>query len=397
MHRKIFISILMGLVLLWGNISFAQQNTLKYNKEEFLHLIGKGDSLIRGGKFREALDVYKKAHSLAPDSAIANYKMGVAYLFLNKYDKALDAYKKAIDKDPNYYKAYNNMGYIYEKIGKISKAEESYKKAVKVKPDYLKAEYNLCRILYTQGKIEEALEVAKKLVKNHPKYAKGIYMYGAILETLDRFEEAREKYQKALELSVGFPEALEGIKRIDKKMKMEEKAKQKLEEARGIISFKLPPEYRFSKIVKDNQGIEGVVVEYAGKGKIFMIKLPDVHAKEDKSLTEFARSMPEKISDFLAGIGIKDVKFLSSSSFEYTSLGKKSNWEYVKIECTFNKEKTTGILTFVPLQADTQPIMVLALKQGKDFDISEIQKFLVNIGNSTTEDTEKQEGKENHS
>jgi tetratricopeptide (TPR) repeat protein len=48
----------------------------------------------------EAIEAYKKAIEISPNSDVAYDGMGLAYLKLGKFKETMEAYKKAIDLNP---------------------------------------------------------------------------------------------------------------------------------------------------------------------------------------------------------------------------------------------------------------------------------------------------------
>lgn len=88
-----------------------------------------------------------------------------------KYDDALDMYQKAADDNPDKAEAHYNLGSAYYKKGEFDKALKEYGEAVRLDPKMADAYYNAGDSLYRLGKYEEALDAFKKeeaLTKKDP-------------------------------------------------------------------------------------------------------------------------------------------------------------------------------------------------------------------------------------
>src|SRR5437667_428999 len=78
-----------------------------------------------------------------PSEATAYYYMGVEHFKSGRYKEAVEAYKRAISLKPDLAEAHNNLGVTYYKMGRDREAIESYKRAISLKPDYAEAYFNL--------------------------------------------------------------------------------------------------------------------------------------------------------------------------------------------------------------------------------------------------------------
>lgn len=217
----------------------------------------KGDSYLREGKYRAALQEYVEAEKLdplnaelklligyvyanfyhRPDDAIRYYReairlkedyseaynnLGTVYLTQKEYDQAILMFQKALDnlfyQTPEF--AYFNMARAYEEKGEMEMATEYYRTAIELKPNYIEPYIWLGLLYQREGEHELALLTFKKArsILEDRKPRKGTvreeewkaylsalagvcYYQGQSLTKLGRFSEAREVYQKAMELA----------------------------------------------------------------------------------------------------------------------------------------------------------------------------------------------------
>lgn len=125
----------------------------------------------KGGKLREAIDVYTEAVEKDPKSAEAYNWRGMAYEDLGDLNKALADFNKAVEISPNYADAYNNRGEVYRKQNKVPEAMSDYSRAATLEKTFAEPHYNMAVILEAQKKNDQALreyEIYLKLRPNAP-------------------------------------------------------------------------------------------------------------------------------------------------------------------------------------------------------------------------------------
>lgn len=104
--------------------------------EEYQKYLLEGNAHFQKKEYDMAVEKYKKALLIAPDDAILNYNLGVAYYNQGKalYKDAIFHYERAIKIDPGHIDAYYNLGVIYFNLQEYQKAEECFNKAEEILP-----------------------------------------------------------------------------------------------------------------------------------------------------------------------------------------------------------------------------------------------------------------------
>lgn len=102
-----------------------------------------GASLVKKGKYDEAIKRYKQGLRREPRSAVGYNYLGMAYGFkyeqlrsLDWREKEIEAFKKAIDLDPNYFLPYWNLGQTYYAMGNFREAARLLKKFLEIYPEH---------------------------------------------------------------------------------------------------------------------------------------------------------------------------------------------------------------------------------------------------------------------
>ncbi|PLX11504.1 MAG: hypothetical protein C0594_03590 [Marinilabiliales bacterium] len=130
-----------------------------------------------------AIDFYKTAIRIIPNSIEAHYNLGLFYQQNSRYLAAIDMYKKIINEiDSTYFPAYYNIAYIQLQHFK---------------------EYR------------EALDYFNKALSLNPEYVETIYNIGLCYELLKDYDKARSFYNKALEKETNYDLAIQGLNRLD--------------------------------------------------------------------------------------------------------------------------------------------------------------------------------------
>ncbi|MBF0536997.1 MAG: glycosyltransferase family 39 protein [Nitrospirae bacterium] len=120
-------------------LEVTDENSLKYQ----LYCI----SLLKSGRYDEALDACKKALRIKPFDEIAYTIIGDIYFTRNDLDKAYDNYKKSIRIRPNTreHYAYDGMGVVLLNKGMAAQSIYYFNKALEIRPDFEEAAQNLAR------------------------------------------------------------------------------------------------------------------------------------------------------------------------------------------------------------------------------------------------------------
>jgi len=127
------------------------------------------------GDYVNAIECYKNAARVKPDSAEVYFNLGLAYDKAGNVEDAIKAYEVSIQLDPKISVTYCNLGFSYKDLGDHKKAIECFKKAVQIKPDYEKAIWNLGMAYVEVGEIENALKEYEILRKHNENDAKELY------------------------------------------------------------------------------------------------------------------------------------------------------------------------------------------------------------------------------
>lgn len=108
-------------------------------RDDLVHFNRLGIILRGEGRWAEAVDVYAKAVSLAPEDPVLHYNMGLAHWEGHERMTALDCFEKALEIDPNFYAgsvgAALNIGSLYLDLRYAGEARPFFEHVLSLDPE----------------------------------------------------------------------------------------------------------------------------------------------------------------------------------------------------------------------------------------------------------------------
>lgn len=120
------------------------------------------------GRNQDAIEAYRKAQSLADDSAGALRMLGDEYKILGRHREAIKAYREALRVEPDNAEAWQRLGNAYLKMDLPLKAIEALREALRLKPDDAVAWNNLGCAYGGLTRYGEAIEAFQESLRIEP-------------------------------------------------------------------------------------------------------------------------------------------------------------------------------------------------------------------------------------
>lgn len=183
---------------------------------------------IRDGNLDQAINEFKKALWLDPDSSYLTAEIASAYLGAGNSDEALricreylgrhpdnlelillaadiyrqtrnvpraiEGYKRAIELEPANIPALFNLGILYGETNRIENAVDTFHKIMGIKPDHLLAAYYLARGYLRLGSRTEAEHWLKITLEIRPHFEAALLELAYLYENTGRSKDAVEVY-----------------------------------------------------------------------------------------------------------------------------------------------------------------------------------------------------------
>jgi tetratricopeptide (TPR) repeat protein len=121
-----------------GNVAAAiaaSEAALERDRNEYV-LANLGTFYLCDGAFENALDAYRGAQEIAPQSYVGDEFMGMAHYFLGNFEESAKLRQRAIDSiasgEPEIHEMWGNLGDSYRQLGDIDSAIDAYLRAAEI-------------------------------------------------------------------------------------------------------------------------------------------------------------------------------------------------------------------------------------------------------------------------
>src|SRR5271165_2613728 len=162
-----------------------------------------GVAFLDQEKAAKAVAEFQEAQKAAPEKDPNGHlfwgRIGEAYDLAGRNDEAINAYKQAIALRPESASYYNNLGNILGRTGKIDEARAAYSKSAELDPPNAALAWrNFGISLYQAGRMQEAVDPLKKSIEIDPKSAQAYYLLGACLVASADYKQVGDKMEVTL-------------------------------------------------------------------------------------------------------------------------------------------------------------------------------------------------------
>ena len=152
---------------------FSQTNIDNFVKEG-VHFHDNGD-------YEKAIETYKKALKLAPNSTLVNYEIALSYFTNGNYNDAIKHSDVVLKQDKDYMlQAYITKGSALDILGKTKESIKLFEKAIKKTKGHYLLYYNLGLNYYNLNNIDNAEENVIKAIQLNPHHSSSHLMLANI-------------------------------------------------------------------------------------------------------------------------------------------------------------------------------------------------------------------------
>jgi len=156
-----------------------------------------GDALDATGRTPEALEAYRKAVEIDPESTITRYGLGYLYWKTYQYDDAERELLEVLRRKPNDPRASFTLGDLYLTRGDAPRALPLLETAHAAYPNEFDTRFALGRALVLTGKLEQGIDELKVAVTLDDTIADGHFQLGRALMKAGNLDEGKQELQKA--------------------------------------------------------------------------------------------------------------------------------------------------------------------------------------------------------
>ncbi|MBS1989043.1 MAG: tetratricopeptide repeat protein [Cyanobacteria bacterium SZAS LIN-3] len=186
----------------------------------------RADSLMLGGKYDEAAELYKGEMTRNPNSVPATVGYGMALAKQFKLDGADEKFNKVLALDPQNAMAHAGKAMVMlnrltsssgtvikNRDATLRNAEAEVKQALTIDPGMPEGHLTLGNIYKEQGKIDDAIAEYKQATSLDPKFSEAFGQLGIAELTKDQYANAVTAFKQAIALNSGNSTAHYGLGR----------------------------------------------------------------------------------------------------------------------------------------------------------------------------------------
>lgn len=101
---------------------------------ELRHIVSEADQLRSSGKFKEAVELLRKAATLDPRNGDLHRELGITFLMFHDWESARIEMLEAVRREPENVDAHSGLAYALEKLGDLDEALKQYKICTQMDP-----------------------------------------------------------------------------------------------------------------------------------------------------------------------------------------------------------------------------------------------------------------------
>lgn len=162
------------------------------------------DADERDERRKAALEQYRNALKLDPQSLTARIDLAETYLFFDEYTEAAQQLEIAARLAPRDSRIWNNLGYTYNAVGQLDDAVSSYERALRFDPADVRARVALAdcerRRGDTKKSVSQLLRARDEAGDDAEIRALIAFKLAAIHEFNGRYRDAIQEYERYIEL-----------------------------------------------------------------------------------------------------------------------------------------------------------------------------------------------------
>ncbi len=168
----------------------------------------------RAGVYAGSETLWKDTVAKNPDTWVARYNLGNAYLQAAKIQDAIAQYEQAVRLKPGYLEARINLAFVLLQVGRVDDAVAHLEQAVRINHDSADGHYNLANAYLQTGRVQDAIREYQQTVQLNPDFVQTHVNLGFALAQRGRFDEAVRHWEAALRLDPGNQDAKRGLERV---------------------------------------------------------------------------------------------------------------------------------------------------------------------------------------
>lgn len=155
------------------------------------------------GRYDQEADFWEQYFDRAPNPVTACPQIGQAYWKQGKQKEAISAFERCLARDPENSDSIFFLAHALELSGETGRAAELYQRGVKIAPEYIDLQLGLARARLHQGKEPEARQIALKVLAKSPQNTDALLVAGLSYAQENNLAKSRQYLEQGVKLSDG--------------------------------------------------------------------------------------------------------------------------------------------------------------------------------------------------
>ena len=179
-------------------VDFISRAIRREARHDYLRSLG--TTLLKQGRFADALQVFDKSVQITPDSAEAWRDLGNALIAVGRRADATLCFREALKRDASDWDAANKAALLLFEAGQLEQALVHFTRCDSLLPDHVPTLHMRARTLHDLKRFAEALADYERLSALDPDDADTCHNIGNIMRVLGRDAEALVWFDRSLAL-----------------------------------------------------------------------------------------------------------------------------------------------------------------------------------------------------
>lgn len=168
---------------------------------QFYRLSNEAFELMEKDQLPAAIETWRKALQLDPDSASTHFSLAVSLTGNNQEQEAVEEYRRACALDPKHAAWFDHFAVSLALTGDPDGALANWQKSLSLNPSNFNVEIEMGVMLAEKGQVEDGIAHLRKAVEIAPAEAETHNALGSELAKAGQMDAALEQLQKAVALS----------------------------------------------------------------------------------------------------------------------------------------------------------------------------------------------------
>jgi len=177
-------------------------------------MIQVGREKVAAKRWKEAVNMLKRALNVDRGNGIAMALLAIAYLHQRKFEDAQKFMRRALEAAPMEPEVHLHHGKLLHNFGEMDQSANAYTHALRINPQYSDAYRELAVLLIDAGVLDQAMEALIMAIKLNPQDALAFYHLGLIKKMQGQDAEAIDAYGMAVAIKPDYAEAHVNLAKI---------------------------------------------------------------------------------------------------------------------------------------------------------------------------------------